>query len=63
MFPSYLTWWHKVKRVKQENAEALDEEHIVAVFPDQEEGEGGGTHGKIAKHLQRSQVFFFFLEV
>lgn len=49
----YLTWWHQVKRVEQEKTEALDEEHVVAVFPDQEEDEGGGTHGKIAKHLQK----------
>lgn len=53
----YLTWWHQVKRVEQEKTEALDEEHVVAVFPDQEEDEGGGTHGKIAKHLQRNTVY------
>ena len=28
----------------------------MAVFPDQEEGEGGGTHGEIAKHLHRKTV-------
>ena len=52
----YLTWRHQVKRIKQEETEALDEEHIVAVFPHQEEGEGGGTHGEIAKHLQGDTV-------
>lgn len=54
----YLPWWHQVKWVKQEKTEALDKEHIVAVFPHQEEGKSGGTHGKIAKHLQRSQVYY-----
>lgn len=53
---SYLARWHQVKRVEQEKTEALDEEHVVAVLPDQEEGEGGGTHGKIAKHLQSKTV-------
>lgn len=52
----YLTWRHQVKGVKQEKTEALDEEHVVAVFPHQEEGDGGGTHGKIAKHLQTTTV-------
>ena len=55
----YLTWWHQVKRVEQEKTEALDEEHIMAVFPHQEEGEGGGTHGEIAKHLERNSRCFF----
>lgn len=44
----YLTGWHQVKRVQQEETEALDEEHVVAVLPNQEEGESSGTHGKIA---------------
>lgn len=48
----YLTGRHQVKGVQQEETEALNEEHIVAVFPHQEEGNTGGTHGEIAKHLQ-----------
>lgn len=48
----YLTGRHQVKGVQQEETEALNEEHIVAVFPHQEEGHTGGTHGEIAKHLQ-----------
>lgn len=34
----------------------MNEEHIVAVFPHQEEGHTGGTHGEIAKHLQGKTV-------
>lgn len=48
----YLTGWHQVKGVEQEETEALNKEHVVAVFPHQEEGNGGGTHGEIAKHLR-----------
>lgn len=48
----YLTGSHQVKGVQQEEAKALNKEHIVAVFPHQEEGNTGGTHGEIAKHLR-----------
>lgn len=50
---TYLPLRHQVKRVEQEKTEALDEEHVVAVFPHQEEGDAGGTHGKVTKHLHR----------
>lgn len=53
----YLTGRHQVKGVQQEETEALNEEHVVAVFPHQEEGHAGGTHGEIAKHLQGKTVF------
>lgn len=53
----YLSRRQQVKRVKQEKTEALDEEHVVAVFPHQEEGDAGGTHGKKAKHLQEENSF------
>lgn len=52
---SYLTGRHQVEGVEQEETEALNEEHVVAVFPQQEEGNTGGTHGEIAKHLQRGE--------
>lgn len=55
-FLFYLSRRHQVKRIKQEKTEGLDEEHIVAVFPHQEERDACGTNGKIAKHLQGKWV-------
>lgn len=50
----YLSCWHQVKRVQQKQAESLNKEDVVTVFPYQQEGECGGTHGKIAEHLQKN---------
>lgn len=52
----YLTRRYQIKRVQKEKTQGLYEEHIVAVFPHQEERDAHGTHGKIAKHLQEDRA-------
>lgn len=45
---AYLSRRHQVQGVHKEEAQGLDEEHIVAVLPHQQEGERGGAQGQIA---------------
>lgn len=47
----YLSWRDQVKGVQEKKTQSLDEEHVVAVFPNQQEDEGDSAHHEKTEHL------------